>query len=1641
MSKMCHARESEEASIDGVYNVLACSDSCCEKCGHGNKSSFINGEMERLSMQTSPCSTPYGTPRFSRESSFSSFASCLSRFTDSLMDTDSEEEIELLDTSQLHPGIFFGDEYLEEGKGSLVKVEECQLSHTSVFDDSANLSIPADEDTLSCQPQLETDQGATKERFDASNVMLDTNVSSDPHQDTLSNDQPTGTQHGVSLEYNDHKQSDMVFVEEVTSLPIPGGEIVPLNEQVMDQLDSAKENTIVYNNILNTEPDMKSDADLPSGIDYLYPPVLPSFGTDPLIWLPPEPANKEDDIDILSNHDYDSDSNDTRWGRSSFNLSFDEERSENICEDQLQKAMSEVMNGQFKILVTRFLSAEGFTFSDGGTGNIWLDIVALLSWRAALLIKPKANEGNEMDPGLYVKVKCIASGSCQQSEVINGLVFKKSAAHKQMRASIKHPKILILQGAIGHSSTGLSSMNSMKQESEQLEKTLGDVIGKCQPDVILVEKSVSRNVNEYVQKQGVTLVSDMNIHRLERIARCTGSPIITLQDARTKTNLIKQCEYLHFEKVVEEHNLTGEEGRRSIKTFLFLEGFPEPLGCTILLKGSTRENLKKIKRVLHFTVFAAYHLILETSFFADQRLFIKEKTATQKKDCLKTDSQLVPSSTSDEQYAKEFASTEKSTSLHLHDSKIKNSIDPVSQGIQSNSSLSVPDPSRNLTGDISYFNSSESTSCNGSTFTATSKEVNTQKKETFDDEMCTETRTSINPQTILISMSSQHIRNKAVCEQSHLSRITYYGYFDTSLGRYLKDVLLSEKHNCLSCGEPPEAHMYSHTHHDGTLTVFVKSLPSEATLSGEGQGRIWMWTRCLRCGGKPTQRVIISSSARNLSFGKFLELSFSTHSSAKKLSTCGHLLHRDCLRFFGLGSKVAMFRYSSVEIYSALKPPMTLEFHNPNGKEWLDVEVNNVLLKWKLLFSEIENIMQGLKSSYSRPSMGENSNISAYEGLFYEVSSMLTQEKNEIEVSAKAFDHIANPEACAHEILSLNWLYQQLLLGFYIWDVRLHHLLQYSKISATPSDNSIHKSLPENEQRNSKNIAVHGDTPSVPNFGIEIADNGDTLSVPNFRMERQEATINSSCGGIISEKGQLTEKSNARLHLSSPDDANENGSHQIDSSFQDANHIYSEKPNAVPATNDADPAPARGDEMYCVASSKCLPAMRNLLEFASDAGEWVWNKFSHLEMRYKKEIQEGSLDKFRLINKYSPSSSSLKQLKRQIDLMHFTVGPCGNILSVVEEEISSIIAYALAISEQQGIYSESAFVKDEVLATRKLDKVAPSNLVRGTSMPSSVISSNQSLGKDHDLSNASLLSYEESTSGFYDSFLTAIKDMHPEICLNSEKLALKSKYTVVCIYAKQFYELRKICCPSELVYISSISRCKLWNAQGGKSKAFFAKSMDDRFIIKEIKKTEFDSFLKFGIEYFKHFGVSQVSGNPTSTCLAKILGIYQVKEIRNGKETRTNYMVMENLLFGHNILRRYDLKGALFSRYVADLQNPESVLLDQNFIEDMRTMPIYIEGKAKNFLERAIWNDTSFLCRMNVMDYSLFVGVDKQNKELVFGIIDYLREYTWDKQLESWVKTSLVVPKNLSPTVISPKEYKIRFRAFMSQYFLSVPDA
>jgi 1-phosphatidylinositol-3-phosphate 5-kinase len=50
---------------------------------------------------------------------------------------------------------------------------------------------------------------------------------------------------------------------------------------------------------------------------------------------------------------------------------------------------------------------------EGDPGS-WLEIVSALALQAANLVKPDTSKDGGMDPGGYVKVKCVASGKCQE---------------------------------------------------------------------------------------------------------------------------------------------------------------------------------------------------------------------------------------------------------------------------------------------------------------------------------------------------------------------------------------------------------------------------------------------------------------------------------------------------------------------------------------------------------------------------------------------------------------------------------------------------------------------------------------------------------------------------------------------------------------------------------------------------------------------------------------------------------------------------------------------------------------------------------------------------------------------------------------------------------------------------------------------------------------------------------------------------------------------------------------------------------------------------------------------------------------------------------------------------------------------------
>ncbi|XP_043719109.1 1-phosphatidylinositol-3-phosphate 5-kinase FAB1B-like [Telopea speciosissima] len=1502
------------------------------------------------------------------------------------------------------------------------------------------------------------------------------------------------------------------------------------------------------------------------GHDYGDTEIEPAdFENNGLLWLLPEPEDEEDEREAVQLDDEEDDDGATgEWGylRSSNSFGSGEYRTKDRSSEDHRKAMKNVVDGHFRALVTQLLQVENIPIGEEDDKESWLEIITSLSWEAATFLKPDTSKGGGMDPGGYMKVKCIACGCRSESMVVKGVVCKKNVAHRRMTSKFQKPRFLILGGALEYQRVLnlLSSFDTLLQQEMDHLKMAVAKIDAHHPNVLLVEKSVSRFAQEYLLAKDISLVLNIKRPLLERIARCTGAQIVPSIDHLSSQKL-GYCDTFHVEKLLEEHGSAGQGGKKLVKTLMFFEDCPKPLGCTILLKGANGNELKKVKHVVQYGIFAAYHLALETSFLADEGASLPElplkspitvalpdKPSSIDRSISTIPGFMVPAADQfqEPQPANEpqrsnrdpfsgltppisytfISKTEKEKALFPCSPEVPNShyTGPAS-AINSFVSLPSSPPSgqsqtkpslnhalENKTeidvesfeakaasanrGQVvvndnlvtSGFGALESLGKGGVVVNDTVIHHDTmagnqpgasrllhQDGNNYREEQVSSKEEFLpspsNHQSILVSLSTRCVWKGTVCERAHLFRIKYYGSFDKPLGRFLRDHLFDQSYCCHSCEMPSEAHVHCYTHRQGSLTISVKKLP-EFSLPGEREGKIWMWHRCLRCprtNGFPpaTRRVVMSDAAWGLSFGKFLELSFSNHAAASRVASCGHSLHRDCLRFYGFGKMVACFRYASIDVHSVYLPPSKLDFNREN-QEWLQEEANEVVDRAELLFTEVLNALCLIAEKRSGAG-SVNNNLKAPESRrrISELEGMLRKEKAEFEESLqKTLNREPIKGQPVINILEINWLRRQLLFYSYVWDHRL--------IYASSLDNSIHQeglnsSTQKRKEKDSSNTEklVEMNLSPRPDGGCTSTDLLADLGPDESFSQGSEIGDVAYQPGLVPQSNDIDQDRNhknqglahasASSNLGDQSDPLESGvvvrralseghaplmanlSDTLDAAWTGENHPGSINPKENGyAFSDA---VITDSSVVVEAASSTRSILEEHLEdhggvevtrstehalpikcpdIMEDSTSWIGMPFLNFYRSFNKN-SSGSAPKLDTLNEYNPVYvSSFRELERQGGArLLLPVGVNDTVVPVYDDEPTSIIAYALVSPDYHlQISDDWERPKDGGESSVSLPTFDSVNLHSLHSFDETSTESLRSLGSIDD------------------------KALHVRVSFTDDGPLGRVKYNVTCYCAKRFEALRRTCCPSELDFIRSLSHCKKWGAQGGKSNVFFAKTLDDRFIIKQVTKTELESFIKFAPEYFKYLSESISSGSPT--CLAKILGIYQVtsKHIKGGKESRMDVLVMENLLFGRNVTRLYDLKGSSRSRYNPDSSGSNKVLLDQNLIEAMPTSPIFVGNKAKRLLERAVWNDTAFLASIDVMDYSLLVGVDEEKHELVLGIIDFMRQYTWDKHLETWVKASGILggPKNSSPTVISPKQYKKRFRKAMSAYFLMVPD-
>ncbi|KAJ1330389.1 hypothetical protein BSLG_009523 [Batrachochytrium salamandrivorans] len=219
-------------------------------------------------------------------------------------------------------------------------------------------------------------------------------------------------------------------------------------------------------------------------------------------------------------------------------------------------------------------------------------------------------------------------------------------------------------------------------------------------------------------------------------------------------------------------------------------------------------------------------------------------------------------------------------------------------------------------------------------------------------------------------------------------------------------------------------------------------------------------------------------------------------------------------------------------------------------------------------------------------------------------------------------------------------------------------------------------------------------------------------------------------------------------------------------------------------------------------------------------------------------------------------------------------------------------------------------------------------------------------------------------------------------------------FSCIVYFAKEFHALRKMCgiVPQ---FIQSLERSVHWNATGGKSTAAFYKTTDDQFILKELSSKwlvdEKETLFKFTPQYFEYLA----SSDKKPTLLTKILGFYTIKKKNSvtGQSSVLDVLVMENLFANVTISRRFDLKGVP-DRHVVPRRikrqdtkvDSDQVMWDGDWNAGQYKSLLRLFAHSKRILIESVHNDTDFLCKAKVMDYSLLVGV-KDDKELVVGIV------------------------------------------------------
>ena len=253
---------------------------------------------------------------------------------------------------------------------------------------------------------------------------------------------------------------------------------------------------------------------------------------------------------------------------------------------------------------------------------------------------------------------------------------------------------------------------------------------------------------------------------------------------------------------------------------------------------------------------------------------------------------------------------------------------------------------------------------------------------------------------------------------------------------------------------------------------------------------------------------------------------------------------------------------------------------------------------------------------------------------------------------------------------------------------------------------------------------------------------------------------------------------------------------------------------------------------------------------------------------------------------------------------------------------------------------------------------------------------------------------------------------------------------------------------SQYVLLRSLSPASNWQqaveVTGGSSGSFFFKTADGSLILKTITEDEKKVFLGRVLP--------QWDSQDDTSVMCRVYGLFSVRVPGTTKEY---VLVMNNLTQRLDpVSAVFDLKGSSFTRRVVKGGEEEMPRGETLKDSDFRRMvgKLAVSEEDKNRLGAALLTDVSLLTSLNLMDYSLLVGIGEfhgslkslpvrfqrnlfpctnaPNRVYAIGLIDFLQDYSLVKMLEGMGKRLLASQLQISS--VSPQLYSERFLDMMA---------